>query len=180
MTSQKLWPNCPRKFQKIRMAAALNKQALNSNWKITSKKSSLLISVNSFQVVLWFWATLDQKWLKLWLEFLIFKQRIKKKLKTTAYLQFPWGINECFCSLSRCKCCGVFEFQLLNNERYTHSWFRDTLLWQHGRESDKRSISCWRISEGWYSGSPSEPGWGCISPCAVEAYLLWKGLWWPI
>lgn len=55
-----------------------------------------------------------------------------------------------------------------------------TVLWQSCQESDKEGITGWQILTERYHRSPFQPGRGWISPRVGEAYLLWKGLQWPI
>lgn len=67
--------------------------------------------------------------------------------------------------------------------RYTHAYqqmIAKDVFWQSYWGSNKESMTCWQILTGWYQGSPFQPGLGWISSCAGEAYLLWKGLQWPI
>lgn len=91
-----------------------------------------------------------------------------------------WGL--CFCSLSPGKhppqqISSFWQWKM--GPRVSGDVCK-TVLWQSCQESDKEGITGWQILTERYHRSPFQPGRGWISPRVGEAYLLWKGLQWPI
>lgn len=91
-----------------------------------------------------------------------------------------WGL--CFCSLSPGKHPPqqIYSFWQWKMGPRVSGDVCKTVLWQSCQESDKEGITGWQILTERYHRSPFQPGRGWISPRVGEAYLLWKGLQWPI